>query len=85
MQVFSSRFAVRESDKWGEFDADKGLSLQVGVSPSADCVEEIPGSGPYTAMCDSQETYKFESVVMVGDGATDLEARSEGAASLFIG
>lgn len=29
--------------------------------------------------------YGYSSVVMVGDGATDLEARLEGAASLFIG
>lgn len=32
-----------------------------------------------------QATYGYSSVVMVGDGATDLEARLEGAASLFIG
>lgn len=30
-------------------------------------------------------TYGYERVVMVGDGATDLEARLDGAASLFIG
>jgi hypothetical protein len=32
-----------------------------------------------------QDKYGYEDVVMVGDGATDLEARLEGAASLFIG
>ncbi|PNW83855.1 hypothetical protein CHLRE_04g217955v5 [Chlamydomonas reinhardtii] len=32
-----------------------------------------------------KEKYGYEEVVMVGDGATDAEARSEGAASLFIG
>ncbi|KXZ42951.1 PSP1 protein [Gonium pectorale] len=32
-----------------------------------------------------KDKYGYESVVMVGDGATDLEARLEGAASLFVG
>ncbi len=32
-----------------------------------------------------QDKYGYEGVVMVGDGATDMEARLEGAASLFIG
>ena len=32
-----------------------------------------------------QEAFSLESVIMVGDGATDLEARLEGAAELFIG
>ncbi|KAJ9532761.1 hypothetical protein QJQ45_010885 [Haematococcus lacustris] len=32
-----------------------------------------------------QETRGLRQIVMVGDGATDLEARLEGAASLFIG
>lgn len=32
-----------------------------------------------------KETRNISSVVMVGDGATDMEARLEGAAELFIG
>ncbi|KAG2487307.1 hypothetical protein HYH03_014024 [Edaphochlamys debaryana] len=32
-----------------------------------------------------KDKYGYDGVVMVGDGATDLEARLEGAASLFIG
>ncbi|PNH05830.1 Phosphoserine phosphatase, chloroplastic [Tetrabaena socialis] len=32
-----------------------------------------------------KDKYGFQGVVMVGDGATDAEARTEGAASLFIG
>eukprot|EP00798_Chlamydomonas_sp_ICE-L_P015151 gene15151-21217_t len=32
-----------------------------------------------------KETFDLETVVMVGDGATDLEARLEGAADVFIG
>lgn len=32
-----------------------------------------------------KEKYGLERVVMVGDGATDMEARLEGAAELFIG
>jgi len=32
-----------------------------------------------------QERFGCKSVVMVGDGATDLEARLEGVASLFVG
>jgi hypothetical protein len=32
-----------------------------------------------------QEKWGYEKIIMVGDGATDMEARLEGAASLFIG
>ena len=32
-----------------------------------------------------QEKWGYEHVIMVGDGATDMEARLEGVASLFIG
>ena len=32
-----------------------------------------------------QKSFSLEPVVMVGDGATDMEARLEGAADLFIG
>jgi len=32
-----------------------------------------------------QEMGSIKSIVMVGDGATDLEARKEGVADLFIG
>eukprot|EP00967_Tisochrysis_lutea_P092602 scaffold133628_cov21-Tisochrysis_lutea.AAC.1 len=32
-----------------------------------------------------QEKFGCRSVIMVGDGATDLEARLEGVASLFVG
>lgn len=33
----------------------------------------------------AQEKWGYKKIVMVGDGATDMEARLEGAASLFIG
>ncbi len=32
-----------------------------------------------------QAMYGYETIVMVGDGATDLEARRPGAADMFIG
>ncbi len=32
-----------------------------------------------------QEKYGYRSLVMVGDGATDLEARQPGGAEIFIG
>jgi hypothetical protein len=32
-----------------------------------------------------QKAFSLDSVIMVGDGATDMEARLEGAADLFIG
>lgn len=32
-----------------------------------------------------QEKYGYNSLVMVGDGATDLEARQPGGAEIFIG
>ncbi len=32
-----------------------------------------------------QEKYGFRCLVMVGDGATDLEARQPGGADIFIG
>ena len=32
-----------------------------------------------------QEKYGFNRLVMVGDGATDLEAKSPGGADIFIG
>ncbi|GLC47214.1 hypothetical protein PLESTB_001457900 [Pleodorina starrii] len=32
-----------------------------------------------------KDKYGYENVVMVGDGATDMEARLEGAACLFVG
>ena len=32
-----------------------------------------------------QKKYGYERIVMVGDGATDLEARTPDAASIFIG
>jgi hypothetical protein len=32
-----------------------------------------------------QEAFGVKSVIMVGDGATDMEARLEGAADAFIG
>ncbi|EFJ47972.1 hypothetical protein VOLCADRAFT_60933 [Volvox carteri f. nagariensis] len=32
-----------------------------------------------------KDKYGYDSIVMVGDGATDLEARSEGAATVFVG
>lgn len=33
----------------------------------------------------AQEKYGFSRLVMVGDGATDLEARQTGGADIFIG
>lgn len=32
-----------------------------------------------------QEKYGYKTLVMVGDGATDLEARQPGGAEMFIG
>lgn len=32
-----------------------------------------------------QKTHGYSSIVMVGDGATDLEARQPDAAGIFIG
>jgi phosphoserine phosphatase len=32
-----------------------------------------------------QAKYGYETIVMVGDGATDLEARQPDAANIFIG
>lgn len=35
--------------------------------------------------CVAQARYGYERIVMVGDGATDLEARQPDAANIFIG
>ena len=41
--------------------------------------------GHLIIMCAWQDKYGVEPLVMVGDGATDLEARQPGGAELFIG
>lgn len=38
-----------------------------------------------TSVCALQSQFGFESMVMIGDGATDLEARQPGGADIFIG
>lgn len=37
------------------------------------------------AACCTQAKYGYSPIVMVGDGATDLEARQEGGAEIFVG
>ncbi|MEW5299314.1 MAG: hypothetical protein WDW38_003400 [Sanguina aurantia] len=68
--VFANTITFDEQGAYTGFDKSEFTS-QSGGKPAA--VRHI------------KDTFKLESVVMVGDGATDLEARSEGAASLFIG
>jgi len=41
--------------------------------------------GKYKAIMHIKEKYGISKMVMVGDGATDLEARREGGADIFIG
>ena len=61
---------------------DKECSLALLMCPEfffRSCPNCLP---PHTP---TQKSFGYTTVVMVGDGATDLEARLEGAAELFIG
>ena len=45
----------------------------------------VPLWVPLSGACRAQEKHGYRSLVMVGDGATDLEARQPGGAEVFIG
>ncbi|KAL6759617.1 phosphoserine phosphatase [Haematococcus lacustris] len=68
--VFANNLLFQEDGSYAGFDTNE-FTCRSGGKPAA--LRHI------------QETWGLRQIVMVGDGATDLEARLEGAASLFIG
>ncbi|GIL65429.1 hypothetical protein Vafri_19184 [Volvox africanus] len=68
--VFANSILFDADGKYAGFDESE-FTCRSGGKPAA--IRHI------------KEKYGYDSVVMVGDGATDMEARLEGAASLFIG
>uniref|UniRef100_A0A7S0V9Q1 phosphoserine phosphatase n=1 Tax=Polytomella parva TaxID=51329 RepID=A0A7S0V9Q1_9CHLO len=69
-QVFANNILFNENGDYAGFD-DKEFTCRSGGKPAA--IRHI------------KSAFSLKKVVMVGDGATDLEARLEGAAELFIG
>jgi len=68
--VFANLLLFKDDGSYAGFDESE-FTCRSGGKPAA--VRHI------------KKTFMLDSVVMVGDGATDLEARIEGAADLFIG
>ncbi|GLI63668.1 hypothetical protein VaNZ11_006706 [Volvox africanus] len=68
--VFANSILFDAEGKYAGFDESE-FTCRSGGKPAA--IRHI------------KEKYGYDSVVMVGDGATDMEARLEGAASLFVG
>ncbi|GAX84303.1 hypothetical protein CEUSTIGMA_g11725.t1 [Chlamydomonas eustigma] len=68
--VFANSLVFKADGTYAGFDENE-FTCRSGGKPAA--IRHI------------KETFFLEPVVMVGDGATDLEARLEGAADLFIG
>ncbi|KAJ9505038.1 hypothetical protein QJQ45_020199 [Haematococcus lacustris] len=70
--VFANNLLFQEDGSYAGFDTNE-FTCRSGGKPAA--LRHIQAG----------ETRGLRQIVMVGDGATDLEARLEGAASLFIG
>eukprot|EP00798_Chlamydomonas_sp_ICE-L_P024585 gene24585-10198_t len=68
--VFANNILFDADGAYAGFD-DKEFTCQSGGKPAA--------------ICHIKSAFGLESIIMVGDGATDMEARLEGAADLFIG
>jgi len=68
--VFANNILFKEDGSYAGFD-DTEFTSRSGGKPAA--LRHI------------KQVASLESIVMVGDGATDLEARQEGVADLFIG
>ncbi|CAH1438729.1 unnamed protein product [Lactuca virosa] len=67
--IFANQLLFKSSGEFAGFDANEPTSRS-GGKPTA--VELI------------RKTHGYKTVVMIGDGATDLEARRPGCADLFI-
>ncbi|GMH41969.1 hypothetical protein BSKO_09888 [Bryopsis sp. KO-2023] len=69
-QVFANTILFKEDGSYDGFDSNEFTSRSGG---KPDAVKSI------------KEKYGYHPMVMIGDGATDLEAKKEGAVELFIG
>jgi len=68
--VFANSILFKDNGEYAGFDEEE-FTCRSGGKPAA--IRHI------------KKSFSLEPVVMVGDGATDMEARLEGAADLFIG
>lgn len=69
-QVFANNLLFDEAGKYAGFDADEFTSRS---------------GGKKEAVMHIKENWGLETVVMVGDGATDAEAKAPSGADIFIG
>ncbi|KAL5831343.1 hypothetical protein ACOSQ3_016774 [Xanthoceras sorbifolium] len=67
--IFANQLLFKSSEEFLGFDANEPTSRSGG---KATAVQQI------------RKAYGYKSLVMIGDGATDLEARKPGGADLFI-
>eukprot|EP00882_Tetradesmus_deserticola_P011144 GHRQ01011785.1.p1 GENE.GHRQ01011785.1~~GHRQ01011785.1.p1 ORF type:complete len:269 (+),score=72.87 GHRQ01011785.1:202-1008(+) len=68
--VHANRLLFKEDGSYAGFDAEEFTSRSGG---KAEAVRDI------------KRKFSYDRIVMVGDGATDMEARQEDAANIFIG
>jgi len=68
--IYANRLLFNESGDFVEFDKTEFTS---------------ESGGKANAIVHLKEKYGYEKIVMMGDGATDLEARKDGGADMFIG
>lgn len=69
-RVYANTLLFKSDGSYAGFDPEQFTSRSGG---KAAAIKEI------------KSLYGYQSVVMVGDGATDLEARQPGGAEIFIG
>ena len=55
------------------------------LQQSHPCIVDASACVHALKVCQLQAQHHYSPLVMIGDGATDLEARQEGGADLFIG
>ena len=68
--VFANNILFNEAGLYAGFDEEEFTSRAGG---KAEAIRHL------------KATYGFETLVMIGDGATDMEARQDGGADLFVG